>query len=88
MLKDEDKNRIIKVLVDRVGQFNCPICHKGQFSIVDGYSSHALGDDYRSVNLGGKIIPFVMLACNNCGFISHHALGSLDLLDRIDSDNK
>lgn len=62
--------------------------HFHLLSIVDGYSSHALGDDYRSVNLGGKIIPFVMLACNNCGFISHHALGSLDLLDRIDSDNK
>lgn len=81
MLKDDEKRRIIDVLNQRIGQIYCPICHKGHFSFVDGYSSNVLGDNYHDINLGGRILPYVMLVCDNCGFISQHALGALGLLN-------
>lgn len=82
MISDKERQDIIKVLTERIGGFSCPICHKGHFSLVDGFSSHALTDDYHIINLDGKIIPFVMLVCDNCGFVSQHALGSLGILPK------
>lgn len=80
MLKEEDREKIIKILSKRIGNFTCPICHEGHLSLVDGYSSHVLTDNFHVINMDGKIIPFVMLVCNNCGFISQHALGTIGLL--------
>lgn len=81
-MKDEEKLRIITELNNRIGSFTCPICHKGQFKFVDSYSSYSLSDDYAKTKLGGKVIPFVMLVCDNCGFVSQHALGSLGILPK------
>lgn len=81
MLKEEDRTKIGRILSERLGMVSCPICKKGHFSLVDGYSSHALTDNYHHITLGGKMIPFVMLACDNCGFLTHHALGALGLLN-------
>lgn len=80
MLKDEEKLRIANILNQRIGALICPICHRGHFSLVDSYSTVPLSDDYRVMSLGGRTIPFIILACDNCGFISQHALGSLGLL--------
>lgn len=33
------------------------------------------------------MLPFVMIVCNNCGFISQHTIGSLGLLDKKNKDN-
>lgn len=87
MLKESERKQIIKVLSDRIGNFTCPICKKGHFSLIDGYSSHVLTDNFRVINLDGKMIPFVMLACNHCGFITQHAIGSLGLLDQKDNSD-
>lgn len=80
MLKDDERKKIVDILNQRIGQSSCPICHKGHFSIVDGYSSNILANSYHEINLGGSVLPFVMLVCDNCGFISQHALGTLGLL--------
>lgn len=87
MLKEEEKREIIEMLNQRVGHFSCPICHKGHFSLIDGYSSNVLGDNYHVINLEGRILPYVMLVCDNCGFISSHALGSLGILKRQEESN-
>ena len=81
MLSDEERIKIGKILSERLGIITCPICKKGHFALIDGYLSHVLTDDYHQINLDGKMIPFVMLACNNCGYITHHALGALGLLN-------
>ncbi len=89
MLKDDERKKIIDILNQRIGQSICPICHKGHFSIVDGYSSIMLANNYHEINLGGSVLPYVMLVCDNCGFISQHALGSLGLLEKKEeSPNK
>lgn len=79
-MKNEDKLRLVNELNKRIGAFTCPICHKGQFKFVDSYSSHFLSDDYAQISIGGKMIPFIMIVCDNCGFISQHALGTLGIL--------
>lgn len=88
MLKEDEKNQIAKILSERVGNFVCPICGKGHFSLVDGYSSQGLNEDYRKTILSTKVIPFVMLVCDNCGFISQHALGTLGLLNKDDNKSQ
>lgn len=86
MIKEEDRKKIIDFFEERIKKFDCPICHNGHFSIVDGYSNHVLTADYHEIALSGKILPFIMLVCDNCGFISYHALGTLGLLDNIDKE--
>lgn len=85
-MKDDDKLRIITELNNRIGSFLCPMCHKGQLKFVDSYSSYPLSDEYTKINIGGKIIPFVMLVCDNCGYVSQHALGTLNILPKQSGD--
>lgn len=86
MIKEEDRKKIIDFFGEKVEKFDCPICHKGHFSIVDGYSNHVLSTDYHEIALSGKILPFIMLVCDNCGFVSYHALGTLGLLNNSDKE--
>lgn len=83
-----DKDEIARILTERIGHFKCPVCVKGQLSLLDGYSSQGISDDYQNTMLADKIIPHVMLVCNNCGFISHHALGTLGLLKKRNSNSQ
>ena len=86
MIKEEDRKKIIDILSKRVGKFECPICHNDHFSIVDGYTNHVLSDDYHEIALSGRILPYIMLVCDNCGFISHHALGTFGLISKPDEN--
>lgn len=36
-----------------------------------------------SYTLGGTIVPMVAIACNNCGFVSLHAIGAWGLLESM-----
>ena len=81
MMNEERKRLIVKVLSQRVSSIVCPICHQSKYSFVDGYTIDPVQDDYKAVQLGGKIIPSVMLVCNNCGHIDRFSLGVLGLMD-------
>jgi len=81
MLSQEKKNNIVSVLNSKIKILECPMCHSRRFTLVDGYFTERIQDDYRSIIIGnGEQIPSVAIVCNNCGFISQHALGVLDLL--------
>lgn len=81
MLNKERKEEIANRLNERIGRFECPMCHKGPFSIIDGYVQANIQSNLSSYSLGGASIPMIAIACNNCGYISFHALGALGLLD-------
>lgn len=57
---------------------HCPMCGGNQFSVVDGYVRNDIQNRLDSVQLGGPFIPTIMAICNNCGFVSQHALSVLD----------
>lgn len=81
-MDEETKKQIINALSKRVGSFVCPICHQSKYSFVDGYTVDAVQEDYKAVLLGGRLIPSVMLVCNNCGHIDRFSLGVLGLLEQ------
>lgn len=75
-MKEELKKKLINSILERVPNYHCPICGSHSFSIVDGFAQVQLQNELsRTVVLGGQVIPTFMIVCNNCGFISHHAVG-------------
>lgn len=81
-MDEETKKQIINALSQRVGSFVCPICHQSKYTFVDGYTVDAVREDYKAILLGGRLIPSVMLVCNNCGHIDRFSLGVLGLLEQ------
>ena len=81
MLTNEQKKEIIMRLASRVEKMKCPICQMEKFTLLDGYITDVVKDDFRKISLGQvTMIPSVALVCNNCGFISQHSLGVLGIL--------
>lgn len=63
------KRLIAQRLTERIGKFECPICHKGPFTILDGYIMTAIQDKPSQLVIGGdKRTVSVSLVCTHCGF--------------------
>lgn len=83
LISIEEKEKIVKILKDRGVPQNCPMCQKAKgWSISDGYINLTLQSNMQELRFGGPQIPSIAIICNNCGFISHHAVGVLDLLNK------
>ena len=87
-LTEEQKNAIIARLKERGAPKSCPMCGKGQWSLMGGYFIHSLQTQLDGLVLGGKSVPAAIIICNHCGFISQHALGTLGLLAREKDNSK
>lgn len=81
MMIEEKKRQIADALSKRLETIVCPMCHQSRYTLIDGYVSEPVQDDYKKVVLGGRMIPSVMLVCNHCGHIDRFALGVLGLLE-------
>lgn len=84
MIQEDKKQEIIAALQQRIPQVECPMCHNHTFSIIDGYMLDNPQESLDSYAIGGKFIPSVAIVCNNCGFISRHAMGTLGLINKKD----
>lgn len=84
-LSEEDKKRIANELSRRIPDLSCPMCHRKNFIITDGYFNSPINANLQGMVLGGPSIPSIGIVCANCGFISQHALGILGLLNKNDS---
>lgn len=82
MLTNEQKEKIKEELLKKVPVLTCPICQNKSFSMAEGYFSNTLQADFKSLALGGQAIPTIGIICNNCGFVSQHAIGRLGLLSK------
>lgn len=82
MLSNEQKEKIKVELLKKISTINCPMCQNKGFTIADGYFLNTIQADLASINLGGQAIPTIAIICNNCGFVSQHALGTLGLLPK------
>lgn len=77
----EDKQRteqIIKALTDKGVRLPCPRCGLSKFSFV-GETLIQLNSDPNVMRIGGPAVPAAIVACDNCGYITEHALGPLGL---------
>lgn len=84
---DAQKQEIVSRLTSRIPNLHCPMCGKNQFTAMEGYFRPILQPDLANIQLGGLNMPTVAIVCNNCGFVSYHALGSLGLLPKDNPDN-
>lgn len=81
MINIEQKQIIQRKLQERIPRFECPMCHKQKFMILDGYLTDTPQDDFRSITIGrGEVFPTVAIVCVNCGYVARFALGALGLL--------
>jgi len=91
MFTNEKKVELVTRLDERFKKYEhvlkCPMCGHGQFTIADAYLRNDLQADLKSMSLGGPSIPSVAIICNNCGFISQHAIGILGVLPKEDEKN-
>ena len=82
MLTKEQKDKIKDELLKKVPTLTCPMCQNKGFTMAEGYFLNTMQADLTSVNLGGQAIPTIGIICNNCGFVSQHALGTLGLMPK------
>jgi len=79
-LSEKDKQKIISTLTERRATLPCPRCGNSQFTLIDGYFNETVQTELKGIVIGGLSVPSVVIACNQCGFMSHHAIGVLGLL--------
>ncbi len=84
-LPKEQKDIIIKALTDRGAKLPCPRCGNDTFTLLDGYFNQIIQTETKGIVLGGRTIPSIVVACNQCGYLSQHALGVLGLLPKEES---
>lgn len=70
------RTEMIQALNRKKAYLPCPRCGETQFSVVDE-SVVQIQSDPNSFVVGGPVIPVVVTACVNCGFVCQHALGTL-----------
>lgn len=72
------QDKAIKALTAKGVKLPCPRCGNAGFSIV-GETMIPLQSDPNSFQIGGPSVPTVLVACNNCGYITQHAQVTLGL---------
>lgn len=76
-----NKEEIVKRLSELGAMLPCQRCGHMKFTVLNGYTHTMLQDDINgSLIIGGPTIPSILVACNNCGCLTAHALGGLGLL--------
>ena len=83
-----DQNKIAQKLNEKGATRPCHRCGQNSFTVLKGFANIHLQEDF-SVGLviGGPAIPVVHIACKNCGAITSHALGALDMLPEEEAKN-
>lgn len=78
-METERQRRIINALNMKGVNRPCPRCGNPNFEVV-GESVVSLQESPGTFTIGGPAIPVALVACNNCGYLTEHALGPLGLL--------
>lgn len=76
-----DKSRsdlIIQALNGKGVNKPCPRCGNPRFNVI-AETSIPINDDPTVIRVGGPVVPTVIVACANCGFVTQHALGALGI---------
>ena len=73
------QTRIINALKAKQVHLPCPRCGQPKFSVV-GETIISLQNDPNVISIGGPSIPTVIVACDNCGYITQHAQIPLGLV--------
>lgn len=86
MMSEDKKKQIAKALTERIGAIVCPICRHSQYTLLDGYFASSLQNGYKGIEMGGRVLPSVMIVCNHCGHLDNFSLGVLGLMENENTD--
>lgn len=78
---EERKLKIAEALKEKGVTLPCPRCSGLNFEVVD-QTVLSINDNLNMISLGGQSVPAALVACSNCGFITFHALGLLNLIPK------
>ena len=83
-----DREKIAKKLSERGATKPCHRCGEGAFTVLEGFTNINLQDDFSAgMVIGGPSVPVAHVVCKNCGAITPHALGALDMLPKEEASN-
>ena len=83
-MTEEEKQKIITALQNKQALLPCPRCSKQKFTILDGYFNQTIQQHIQAgLIIGGPSVPSAVIVCDNCGYMSQHALGILGLMPKI-----
>jgi len=80
------KKIIINTLQARGAKLPCPRCGTNNFTLLDGYFTQPVQQDLKAFSVGPSV-PSVVVICNQCGYMSQHALGALGLMPAEETVN-
>jgi hypothetical protein len=89
-MKNIDKDEVAKILTSKHAVCPCHRCGGKSFSVIDGFSKLPIDKDIdviQNIAIGGPSVPVILVACNNCGAITMHAMGAIDLLPKEGNKN-
>ncbi|MHC4839913.1 MAG: hypothetical protein ACYTDT_02990 [Planctomycetota bacterium] len=75
--RDDIVKRITEAGVNRP----CPRCGSENFRLVDGYAVFGMVENLEDEGVK-NLVPSACVACSQCGFLTFHALATLDLLPK------
>lgn len=78
----EEQKRIVEILTKKGVKLPCPRCGNNHFVVQEGFLNPPLAEKVGDIILGGKTIPTIVTFCSNCGFLSQHVAGVLQLLPK------
>jgi len=81
-MDDETKTKIANALKNKGVKLPCPRCASLNFEVV-GQTFISLNDNPNAITLGGLVLPAALVTCSHCGFVTFHALGTLNLMDTV-----
>jgi hypothetical protein len=80
-LSKAESEKIARLLTEKGATKACHRCGHAAFTVIDGYSIFGIQENLsQGLVIGGPNVPVAMVACNNCGAITPHALGAIGLL--------
>ncbi len=71
-------NQIVQALKSKGVDKACPRCGGLHFGVV-AETFLPINDGTGNAIIGGPVVPTVIVACKNCGFVTQHALGALGI---------
>ena len=76
-----NRQKVATALQARGVRLPCPRCGNNKFTVLDGYAQYMIQPEITGgLVIGGPTVPVALVACENCGAITPHALGALGLL--------
>ncbi|MGP5546972.1 hypothetical protein [Psychrobacter alimentarius] len=83
-----NRDEVARKLSEKGATRPCQRCGKNSFTVLEGLTNITLQDDFSAdLIIGGPSLPVAHIACNNCGAITSHALGALDMLPQEEVNN-